>query len=92
MSRNAIDRPSMKAGLKVEQTEEGALVEDPSLGRIHYLNPTAAYALSLCDGHNSPERIIELIKSHFALSDPPNILVEEILQQFAQEGLITMMP
>jgi hypothetical protein len=45
----------MKTGLEIQLTDEGAVVEDSTRDRVHFLNPTAALVLSLCDGSLHPE-------------------------------------
>jgi hypothetical protein len=79
--------PAMKPSLAVEPTEDGALVEDAERGLIHVLNATAAYVLSLCDGRTSPQRIALRVQEAFALAEPPDEAVREILDRFADAAL-----
>lgn len=89
MNSTSVQHPLIKAGVDVQVTGSGAVVEDTSQGRVHYLNPTAAFVLAHCDGQTSPEQIAALAMQEFKLQNAPGSAVARILRQFAGEGLLT---
>jgi methyltransferase-like protein len=82
-------KPKMSDFLHVEINDEGAVVEDQSKDRVHYLNTSAAYILGLCDGETAAEAIASHLQAKLELSNPPTELVGQVLRRFASEGLIT---
>jgi hypothetical protein len=78
----------MGAGLEIAETDDGAIVEDAAAGRVHYINRTSAYILSLCDGETSADAIAKHVRAEFALTETPLTLVNDILRQFAAEGVV----
>lgn len=83
------------AGLDIQPAGDGAndgyVIYQPELDRVHYLNSTAVAILELCDGSNSPEAIAALIAEANALGDTPAPLDEAIPQamaQLAEAGLV----
>jgi hypothetical protein len=79
----------MKTGLEIQLTDEGAVVEDSTRDRVHFLNPTAALVLSLCDGSLHPEAIVQRVQEVYSLDQPPRDEVNELLRQFIAEGLLS---
>ena len=55
---------------------------------VHYLNPTAAVVLELCDGNRSPADIAGLVQEAYELSTPPVSEVNECLANLKASGLI----
>lgn len=45
--------------------------------RLHYLNPTAALILELCDGNRSTEELARLVQEAYGLEQAP---VDEVVQ------------
>lgn len=89
MGHNGDSRPTMKTGLEIQLTDEGAVVEDSTRDRVHFLNPTAALVLSLCDGSLHPEAIVQRVQEVYSLDQPPRDEVNELLRQFIAEGLLS---
>lgn len=88
MGHNGDSRPTMKMGLEIQLTDEGTVVEDSTRDRVHFLNPTAALVLSLCDGSLHPEAIVQRVQEVYSLGQPPRDEVNELLRQFIAEGLV----
>lgn len=70
--------------------EDGFIIHEEPQDRVHYLNPTAAAVLQLCDGATSEGEIAHLLQEYFGLPEPPLDEVARVLEQFLDEGLITM--
>lgn len=88
MSGDIPEWPLMDAALEIAETDDGAIVEDAAGGRVHYVNRTSAYILSLCDGKTSTSAIAKQAQAEFALAEAPLALVNDILRQFAAEGVV----
>jgi Coenzyme PQQ synthesis protein D (PqqD) len=82
------ENPKQIAGLDVDETEEGYIIYEPDKDRVHYLNPTAALILELCNGTNSVVGIAELVQEAYALAEPPTQTVQDVLIQMKDEGLL----
>jgi hypothetical protein len=80
--------PKTRTDLEIIAADEGFVVHDARRQVVHYLNPTAAIVLSLCDGERSASEIAELIGRQFELDDPPQKDVLEILQKLEEQGLL----
>jgi len=88
MNSGAKKSPLITAGIAVRLTASGAVVEDSSCGRLHYLNPTAAFVLAHCDGQTSANQIALLAMKEFDMKAVPDAAIAQILCQFAKEGLL----
>lgn len=86
------DWPLMDAALEIAETDDGAVVEDASRGRVHYINRTGAYILSLCDGATDIGAIVRHVQAEFVLAETPAELVRDLLSQFAAENVVTAGP
>ncbi len=80
--------PKQIEGLTLTAVDDGFIIHDADKDRVHYLNPTAALILTLCDGSNAAEEIPLLLQRHFDLPEPPEREVADILAQFIDEGLV----
>lgn len=80
--------PKKVEGLELSPAEDGFIIHEEGLDRVHYLNPTAAAVLQLCDGATSEDEIARLLQEHFDLPEPPADEVARILEQFEAERLI----
>jgi hypothetical protein len=80
--------PKQVEGLELTPVEDGATIHEPQTDRVHYLNPTAALVLELCDGNSDAAEIARLLQDHFKLAAPPQAEVEALLSQFMDEGLV----
>lgn len=79
--------PAMAEALEVETTPAGAKVRD-SAGVTHYLNPSAAAVLLLCDGTQDAAAIAGQMKDLFDLDQPPVTDVLRALDQLEDLGLL----
>jgi hypothetical protein len=75
-------------GLDVNPADDGYIIYQPELDRVHYLNATAVLILELCTGTNSREEIIGLVQQAYGLAEPPVEAVSEALKQLKDEGLL----
>jgi hypothetical protein len=80
--------PQSAQGLEINAVADGYIVYQPERDRVHYLNPTAALILELCNGRNAETELPELLQSAFDLSAPPADEVKACLQTLRGEGLI----
>jgi hypothetical protein len=64
-------------GLDIHLVEDHCVVYDTVGDRIHYLNPTAALVLELCDGNRSPTEIAALVREAYGLATTP---LDEIIR------------
>ena len=56
------------------------VVYDTSTSRLHYLNPTAALILELCDGNRSTNELAQLLQDAYGLAEAP---VDEVVNGLA---------
>ena len=80
--------PQQVEGLALTAVDDGFIIYEAEKDRVHYLNPTAALVLTLCDGRNAAKEIPLLLQRQFDLPEPPEREVADILAQFAEEGLV----
>jgi hypothetical protein len=80
--------PMRAQGLELSPMDDGYMIHEEARDRVHYLNPTAAAVWQLCDGVTSVDEIRALLQQYFALDEPPSAEIAQILDQFADEGLI----
>ena len=83
-------RPSTKAGVEINETQDGLIVYDEVTDRVHHLNQSAAVILQLCDGTWTPEEIASDLGRLFELGQSPMDTVEACLAQLNREGLIDL--
>ncbi len=81
--------PACVPGIEISEVKDGLVVYDPSCGRVHYLNHTAALILALCTGRNAEADIIRLVRDAFSLDAHPASEVNDCLAQLRNEGLIS---
>ncbi len=82
------ENPKRIDGLDMDETEEGYIVYEPDKDRVHYLNSSAAAILELSNGTNSPAAIAELLQQAYQLAESPVEMVEGVLKQMKDEGLL----
>jgi hypothetical protein len=86
----AMDAPPRRAeGVTLQEIADGFMAHDPAHGRVHYLNPTAAIVLELCDGATSAAAIAAELGALYALPAPPLEQVAECLVALRQEQLVS---
>jgi hypothetical protein len=87
MSHGRTD-PKAIAGLDINSTDDGYIVYQPELDRVHYLNHSAVLILELCTGRNSMGEIASLIQEVYRLPAPPLPKVEETVANLLELGLL----
>lgn len=77
-----------KSGDEVVPVPDGYVVYDDVRGMVHYLNPTAAIVLELCDLCATEAAIAGRIQAMFELSAPPDAEVDICLARLLEQDLI----
>jgi len=80
--------PKARTGLDISAAEDGYVVYQPELDRVHHLNHSAVLILELCTGRNSMREIASLIQEAYSLPDPPFSKVEETVANLLALGLL----
>jgi hypothetical protein len=80
--------PQIAEGLEITEVDDGLIVYQESIERVHHLNPTASVVLQLCDGSRVAAEIAATVGELFGLEDAPDQEVESCLSRFAREGLV----
>ncbi|MFP5277121.1 MAG: PqqD family protein [Acidobacteriota bacterium] len=80
--------PKAKAGLDISAAEDGFIVFQPEVERVHYLNHSAVLVLELCTGRNSARDIATLVQEAYSLPSPPYQAVEETVASLGAQGLL----
>lgn len=73
--------------LEIHIVEGQCVVYDTGADRVHYLNPTAALVLELCDGSRSVPEIAALVQEAYALPETPIDDVSRCLQSLSEMGI-----
>ena len=81
--------PKSVDGLDISPAEDGYIIYQPELDRVHFMNATAVLILELCNGRNSEEEIVDLIREECGLEHNPADAVRETLAKMKAEGLLT---
>ena len=81
-------KPRRAAGIELSEVTDGFLVYQPSRDRVHYLNPTAALVLEICDGSLSAAELPPFLAAAFSLAAPPRGEVASCLVKLLAEGLL----
>lgn len=79
--------PQHVDGLDISPAEDGYIVYQPELDRVHFMNATAVLILELCNGKNSEQEIVDLIREGCGLENPAEV-VKETLAKMKTEGLL----
>lgn len=83
-----LDMPRKMDGLEVHQVTGQFVIYQPSDDAVHYLNPTAAVVLELCDGSLSITQIAEAIRDLYGLPAVPQEEVQRAIESLKQSGLV----
>jgi hypothetical protein len=75
-------------GLDQSEVADGWLIFDAANDRVHFLNPTGAIVLELCDGTRSEADLAEFLATSFGLAERPDEPVRECLSALLAQGLI----
>lgn len=81
-------QPHRAADIEIAEVTDGYVASRADGARIHYLNPSAALILELCDGNLPAAELPALLASAFELAEPPVVDVEACLTAFIKEGLL----
>jgi hypothetical protein len=82
------ENPRRAENLDISLAEDGYIVCQPQLDRVHFLNAEAALILELCNGKNSEREIAGLIGDGYGLKEIPAEAVGETLAKMKAEGLL----
>jgi PqqD family protein of HPr-rel-A system len=83
------DYPARTAGLDISAVDDGYVVYDPQTDLVHYLNPTAAVTLELCDGGRTAAGITTFLNEMFSVSgDDVLAAVTTCIGQLRDLGLL----
>ncbi len=80
--------PKLADNIEINQVEDGYVIYQPELDRVHYLNKTAVLILEACTGKNAVEAIERVVQEAYSLSEAPKKEVEDCLANLSKEGLI----
>ena len=80
--------PQRAEGLETHVVADQVAVYDVPADRLHYLNPTAALVLELCDGSHSSLEIAAQVQKAYALPAPPFEEVNNCLADLRTTGLV----
>jgi len=75
-------------GLDIHLVEDHCVVFDSACDRIHYLNPTAALVLELCDGNRPPAEIAALVREAYGLATTPLDEITRCLTSLKEMGIV----
>jgi hypothetical protein len=84
-SELAAPDPLRKAqDLEIHIVDGQCVVYDTGADRVHYLNPTAALVLELCDGSRSVQQIAAFVQEAYELPASPIDEVNRCLRSFRE--------
>jgi hypothetical protein len=83
------ERPVQTPGLDVTEVEDGLVVYDPTIRRVHHLNVTAVLVFELANGDNTIDDMVAVTQRVFGLADPPRDEVCQAVEQLRTERLIS---
>jgi len=75
-------------GLDQNEVPDGYVIYDEARDKVHFLNPTAAAVLELCDGETDVDMIADALRNAFDLSAPPVKEVSECVAALVEQHLI----
>jgi hypothetical protein len=80
--------PKRPEDLDINPAEDGFIIYQPDLDRVHFLNPTAVLILELCDGTRPIAAIAAMVQEAYGLPAPPLDEVRDAVEKMTQEGLL----
>ena len=81
-------KPRKADGLEIHAVGNQVVVYEVQADRLHYLNPTAALILELCDGDHSPAEIAALVQEAYELPIPPCGEVDTCVADLKRKGIV----
>ena len=76
------------SGLDQSDVNDGYIIYDAARDRVHFLNPTGAIVLELCDGAHTAADMAQFLAASFNLAEPPAASVQDCISTLLAEGLI----
>src|SRR5271166_6556471 len=88
--RSKLQAPELQKteGLDIHLVEDHCVVFDSVGDRIHYLNPTAALVLELCDGNRTAAEIAALVQEAYGLAATPLDEITRCLSSLQEMGIV----
>ena len=83
------DHPRKTEGLEMHTVADQIVVYGAGTNRIHYMNPTAALVLELCDGSHSAAEIAALVREAYGLASVPLSEVTGCLDTPREAGIVS---
>ena len=80
--------PRKTEGLEIHTVGDQVAVYDTMADQLHYLNPTAALVLDLCDGSHSAAEIAALVQEAYGLDANPLTEITNCVADLKQTGLV----
>lgn len=80
--------PRSIPGLDITPVEDGCVVYQPELDRVHHLNHSALLILELCTGTRSAKEIAGFLQEAYAMPQAPVAMVCEAIAKFREQGLL----
>ena len=80
--------PEQYPNLKIFESDDGYIVYHRERDRVHFLNHTAVLILELCNGKNSVDKMVEMLKKGYGLDSSPEHEIHKLLNSFESEGLV----
>ncbi|MBI2132130.1 MAG: PqqD family protein [Candidatus Tectomicrobia bacterium] len=89
MSDPALSRPRTRGEVLCREVDDGFILYDPQVGKVHSLNSSAAYVWDRLDGRQSLAEIAESLKA-FPGAGGRDLLrdVLDAVEGFRKEGLL----
>src|SRR5580704_12815818 len=75
-------------GLDHNEVPDGYVIYDEVREKVHFLNPTAAAVLEMCDGESDLETIAAALQDAFDLPVSPKADIAACLESLLAEGLV----
>lgn len=75
-------------GLDQNEVPDGYVIYDEASEKVHFLNPTAAAVLELCDGECDLDSIAAVLQDAFDLPVSPKTDVAACLESLLAQGLV----
>ncbi len=79
---------SRAPGIEVVPVPDGYVVYDDERSMVHYLNPSAAMVLELCQVSSDAAAIVRRMQDLFQLPAQPDVDVDSCISQLLEQGLI----
>lgn len=84
----ASSHPKTVDGIDWKEVDGGMVVYHPIFDTVHYLNPSGAFIVELCNGEHSELEIASIVQAFFQLPEPPLTEVQDMIALARAEGLV----